>query len=398
MKLGLQFGHGMMAHSQELLQQWGGGTIVLSPRDLDKKQLSNCSKSYQDIGGRVLIDPQCYTRNINLPKLMNHLHINQFLSSPTINFTALNNGINRVIKSLRDECLDHCNLSEAILPSLIGGYRNSQFRTVIESTIAEANKELSDFHLIQTVALDAEYVRHEEEMEALLEWLTTLEIDEFYIVAEPPNGYMLNDPIWNGNLMTFCAGLKLSKKKVILGYANHQHLPLACTGIDTMLSGNYLNVRSFSEEKFQKPDSQKNKSTWYYCPQTLSEYKIVYLDMAHKNSVLSEMAPSEMNSYALPLFSGTQPSLIDWKEGVAHKHYLTELKKQCDLFSTGDYTIRKNFAEEYLSNAKKGRVALERNGVRAETRSTEEAVEAMLSGITELNRNRGAQLSRNWPN
>ena len=39
MELALQFGWGMMAHSRTLVQEWGGGAVILSPRDLNGDQL-----------------------------------------------------------------------------------------------------------------------------------------------------------------------------------------------------------------------------------------------------------------------------------------------------------------------------------------------------------------------
>jgi hypothetical protein len=326
-----------------------------------------------------------------------HPHIDRFLANPTVNFMALSNGVHEVLQLLKENIVEPCELEEVILPSIIGNYQGSQFKSFIEETIQEANKVFDGYHLIQTIALDAEYVRNEDEMEALLEWLTSLDIDEFYIVAENPTGYRLEDPIWIGNLMTFCGGLKLSQKKVILGYGNHQYLPFACTGIDTLMSGTYLNVRHFTKEKFIKDDTQKNKSRWYYAPQTFSEYKIIYLETAYNAGIINKLASQPVNTYAQPLFSGTSPSLINWPEGHAHKHYLWELQKQCSQFSHANYNESFDFAEKYLKRAASNRTELERIGVRAETRSTEAVVDPLLSGLAKLNISRGSQLTRNWP-
>jgi hypothetical protein len=39
MELFLQFGSGMMGLSKDLFSEWGGGTAILSPRDLDPNQI-----------------------------------------------------------------------------------------------------------------------------------------------------------------------------------------------------------------------------------------------------------------------------------------------------------------------------------------------------------------------
>ena len=43
MDLHLQFGYGMMDHCRHLVKSWSGGTVILSPRDLERKQLVKLS-------------------------------------------------------------------------------------------------------------------------------------------------------------------------------------------------------------------------------------------------------------------------------------------------------------------------------------------------------------------
>lgn len=51
MDLYLQFGHGMMEHSRHLVRSWGGGTVILSPRDLERKQLVKLSEEIRVMKG-----------------------------------------------------------------------------------------------------------------------------------------------------------------------------------------------------------------------------------------------------------------------------------------------------------------------------------------------------------
>ncbi len=45
MNLYLQLGHGMMEHCRHLISRWGGGTVILSPRDLSPDQLPSITTS-----------------------------------------------------------------------------------------------------------------------------------------------------------------------------------------------------------------------------------------------------------------------------------------------------------------------------------------------------------------
>lgn len=72
MELGLQFGYGMIAHTKKLIEDWGGGRVVLSPRDLDETQLLSTSNAISVLGGTPYLDPQCYDRSSNHDRLNEH--------------------------------------------------------------------------------------------------------------------------------------------------------------------------------------------------------------------------------------------------------------------------------------------------------------------------------------
>ena len=79
-----------------------------------------------------------------------------------------------------------------------------------------------------------------------------------------------------------------------------------------------MNVRSFPPDKFRAAyeDEIKQRSIWYYMPQGLSEYKIPFLDIAQRLTLLERMAPTEdmATLFAAPLFDGGQPSAAGFTE------------------------------------------------------------------------------------
>jgi hypothetical protein len=73
MELYLQFGYGMMEHCRVLVERWGGGTVILSPRDLEDDQLSRMSTAIRALpGGSVLLDPQFYLPHADHERLCGH--------------------------------------------------------------------------------------------------------------------------------------------------------------------------------------------------------------------------------------------------------------------------------------------------------------------------------------
>ena len=99
-------------------------------------------------------------------------------------------------------------------------------------------------------------------------------VDGYYVIPYPSNNeYLVSDPLWVIGLMKLTSCLKLNKKKVIVGYTNHQGLVYSLTNVDAIASGTYMNTRSFVPTKFKSPkdDDVKHKSTWYYLPSAMSE-------------------------------------------------------------------------------------------------------------------------------
>ena len=63
----------MMEHCRHLLSQWGGGTVVLSPRDLTDSQLHSLAADVTGLeGGKVLLDPQFYVPHADHDRLRSH--------------------------------------------------------------------------------------------------------------------------------------------------------------------------------------------------------------------------------------------------------------------------------------------------------------------------------------
>lgn len=72
MQLYLQFGYGMMDHTMTLLKEWGGGGVILSPRDLEESQMIRVASAVKSLGAEPLLDPQCYLRDADHARLTNH--------------------------------------------------------------------------------------------------------------------------------------------------------------------------------------------------------------------------------------------------------------------------------------------------------------------------------------
>lgn len=399
MDLFLQFGYGMMDHCRHLIGAWGGGTAILSPRDLNREQLQRLSQDLRAIpGGRVLLDPQFYVPRSDHHRLTEHdywpdsYQTNGFFSGPGVQ--TLLNDIVRLNRTL--------GCSAIILPGLMATTIDDDWLATLRATAEHAMTMNLGIPVFATVALGANSVRDTDGIHEIIAEFESLAVDGAYLLFEHPNGeYIVGDPLWLANVLDLSAGLRLMKKNVLVGYANHELLCLGAASINAIASGTWMNVRSFSPDRFLAPDDEvKSKAVWYYAPSSLSEYKPAFLDMARQRNVLSSMAaPASFGSaYAAQLFSGVQPSSVGFGEQQAFRHYL-----QCMLHqargargATFDATLANH--RQMLDSAERLAQRLASSGVLPQTRGFGDAFDVVRSALSALEATRGPMLRRDWVN
>lgn len=396
MELFLQFGFGMMEHCRSLVKSWGNGTVVLSPRDLSQTQLESLSKDILKVGGKVLLDPQLYHPEVtNHERLIAHSFWPKFNKFPI--GADLNDSLTNLIKINRS-----IGARQIILPGMIARKIDDDWlenqRLVIEET---QRCDTDGMQPILTVALGYEAVKNDAQVEALLEAISSWEVNSIYLVCEHPNGdYLVPDPSWLANIADIVAGARMIGKEVIVGYSNHQMLLVACSAATAIVSGTWMNVRSFNHDKFisQDDDEIKQRSTWYYAPHLLSEYKISYLDLANKSGVLATLQTHSTygSHYADELFSVPQPSLAGFTEQQAFRHYLQCLQYQAStaIKTTFDETIK--YYIQQLEVAEKNLKTLHEKGIKGQKRDFLECIDANRGAVDYLTSTRGSLLRRNW--
>lgn len=398
MDLFLQFGYGMMDHCRSLIAAWGGGTVILSPRDLKHDQLVRLADEI--IGtpnGTVLIDPQFYLPHADHERLVAHAYWPQNYDSGGFwNGSELTRLLTEVFALNRE-----LGCTEIILPGLFAAQVDDDWLARQKQVIEEARSLSPATKMLATVALSSEAVRKDDDIHEILDSISEWDVDGIYLVCEHPSGdYLVRDATWLANLLDLTAGIRLKGKRVIVGYANHQMLSLAAAGATAIASGTWMNVRSFPPEKFrqQYDDEIKQRSTWYYCPQALSEYKVPFLDIAQKQRVLADMKPSPAlgSSFADALFAGPQPTTVGFTEQSAFRHYLTSLHTQVGAARSATFDLTVGEHDRALDAAEKLLGRLHTAGVRGQGRDFTESIDVNRAALSVLRSNRGALLSRRW--
>ena len=398
MKMYLQVGWGMMGLCRDLLKLWKGAGAILSPRDLTHVQITRLGKSVSSLGGEALIDPQCYIHASDHDRLTNHEYWQEYASNSTFNMNG-SLGWGGVLGKLA-ELASESSVKRHILPGLLAKPVSDDWFDIQSAIIEEAPAHFGGEPLIATIALSIDAVRDENQLEAVIERAEKWDVDGFYVVVESPSSYLVEDPVWLGNVLSLCSGLRLTGKSVLVGYCNHQMLCLASANVDVIASGTWKNVRSFGTERFNQraPDDIARRTLWYYSPIGLSEFKIPFMDVAKTRGVLASMqAPTSLGSmFSKSLFSGAQPSSVDWREPDAFRHYLTCLRNQVLAARKPSFKSTVDFHRTVLDDAENLLLQLRSCGVFAGDRGFWKCLDTNRSALISLENTRGGRLKRNW--
>jgi len=397
MKLYLQFGHGMIAHCSELLGDDIAEGVILSPRDLTLKQLMGVASTTTKEKKTVLFDPQCYIRDADHARLTQHAYWKVFKQTATNNILT-GTGAAQIIKPL-DVYNEVLGTDAILLPGLMADAVTRDWLTLHRNIATEGTSLIKKRPVFSTIALSTDAAADETQIEAVVEECSGWDVAGFYVVAQAAK-YLVEDINWLANLMILTAGLKLSGKKVIVGYSNHQSLCLAAANVDAIASGTWLNVRAFDPNKFYIPEEDEisRRTKWYYCPQALSEYKIIFLDAARRTGILDEMkSPVALgSSFAEGLFTGAAPTAVNWSEQSAFRHYLTCLNGQAMQARKNSFDETVNQHRTLLDNAEATLKRFRSNGVLGGDREFSQILDVNRSALTILTQARGAQLRRSW--
>jgi hypothetical protein len=398
MELQLQFGYGMMEHCRTLLSQWNGGTVILSPRDLTDEQLARFSTSVLSItGATLLLDPQFYLPHADHERLCSHEYwpadyqTGTFWQGPSLHL---------LLGRLRD-LNRRLGTSSFVLPGMLATQIDDDWLTIQQSTIEEASALNTGQPLMMTIALSADASRDPDQIANLLERAEQWTPDSFYVVVEHPNGqYLVDDPNWLANVIDLAAGLRLFGRPVTLGYCNHQMLIAALAKTDAIASGTWMNVRSFPPAKFvsEYEEEMRQRATWYYCPQALTEYKIPFLDIASRLRLLERMRPpAELDGgYSTALFSGAQPSSVGFTEQFAFRHYLFALHQQVSLATHATFDEAVDYHRRTLDDAETNLRVLGAAGIRGQQRDFTAILDVNRAALELFVSLRGATLRRAW--
>lgn len=398
-ELYLQLGARMMGHATDLIEQWGGGTVILSPRDLEPQQLLNLAGEVNELpGGAVLFDPQFYLPLADHARLVSHAYWpDTYESGQFWRGDGLADLVNRVL-----DLNISLGTSTIVLPGVHCDVLDQDWFQRQAETARLARDRAPDARLYATLALAADVVRTADSVDEILDEFATWPVDGAYLVCEHPNGnYLVKDSTWITNVVDLAAGVRLKDRHAVLGYCSHQMLIAALASATAIASGTWLNVRSYPPAKFRQSydDEIRSLTDWYYAPKVLSEYKESTLDTAFKMGMLDRLAPpQDLNAtYVTALLAASPPSTVGLDQRSSFRHYLQCLHGQVAQARHDTFAATANAHAGLLDAAELALGELHARRIRGEARDFKEIITPQREALALVEQNRGAILERHWP-
>lgn len=399
MYCGIQFGHRMKNAAIELCELWQTSSIILGPRNFPaskyktpQENIIDYAKKIKGCAQSIYIDPQLFAYANPAKHLRGFDYWKACKDDFQKNYAA-------VIEKLC-ELNAECSTTALILPAVTANKIDDEWKETQNALIDAAKEQHQAKELFATIALTADILRDIKNVDAICLAVEKWDAAGVYVVCERPQGsYLTDDTLWILNLVQLVAGLKLAGKKVFVGYSSHQQLLLVLAKCDAIFSGNYLNMRRFRTYDFgsQEENGPSRHTTWYYAPQTLSEYRVVTLDVAHQQNSLHLLTPPFNDKFAGVMFKGAQPSNTAYNETASFLHYLDSLHAQCEQFSCDTYEETFEFYTTALLRAEKALDGLRDLGIYDSARSFKDVLSANVSAANAFNNSaRGFKIKALW--
>lgn len=387
MELYLQQGSQMRSLGCAIAKAHPGTKIILSPKDFKTEaQLVDYAVSVKEVGGEVLLDPQLFLSKLGTEaaRLPN-----------TSYWTKIGDVSAFVAEVLRLN--DQIGTCSVILPAPYIKEVNENSVRELQAIVACSREVKGDF---LSVCLSGDFFRSERQYNRLCKFLESVDVPGVYLLPEHvDDDYLTDDPVWLHRLLEFCSDLKMAGKTVLVGYANHQLLPLACTAVDAMAAGKNRSTRIFWMNSFKKLEEGDvgfaRPKPSFYCPHALTEFSLKYMDLAATASVLELMKPVDFHLGATVerMLTSDSPLSSGYSLPDGYLNYFSLLKQQCEKASAGQtFLDRLAWQRDLIKKADELLSVLHKHRVRGLLKDFSKYIGVAKSALQSLEETRGENL------
>lgn len=387
----------MMSMCESLMDEWGEGTVILSPKNVAETSIARHSRNLINAGASTLFDPQLYFPGHNHRRLQPYSYWPARYDATTFWTTARADELLHRLLDLNVEL----GTSAMILPAPYCETVDDAWLHAQESVIEKARRIGGDRPMYASVALSSDAVRNNAQVHELLDDAAHWPVDGVYMVFEHRGeDYLVDDARWMANALDVAAAFRVRDRHVVWGYCNQQQILAGCAAVDEIGVGTWMNGRMFKPADFQgAAESQPmNRSAWYYAPNVLSEYTPDRLDIAVDVGAIDSLRPPPgfESPQADMLFASAQPSIAGFREQDGFLHYLWCLRVHAEQATRATFQDTVAHHESMLNQAERLLAVLHSKGIRS-SRDFRGVLDANRGALAALRANRGTLLARAWP-
>ncbi|MDN4080086.1 hypothetical protein QYF52_19255 [Paenibacillus polymyxa] len=380
----LQQGHGMLSMNREFVENNSDIGVIMSPRNCTREQIERHANELHERNAAVLFDPQFYQPRTERENILNYPYWND-LNFETVEFAA--RGASELCRGVITYQVENLNVSEIILPGRFSNVVSEEWLDTQYAFADTANSMHTGKPVYSTVAIGPDIVRDRSAFDRLLNEIVSYPVEGIYFIVQSPRDFLVNDDLFLYNILDGLLSIRLSNKKVLLGYANQQSLIFGSAGVTGFATGNFRNVRSFHPDTFDvQEQSDRQRATWYYDGNTLSEFRPQTLGLAYQRGLSDRFGP--ITEFSRSLLEAANPAIVPWGEPLAFRHYLTVINRQWSEIQNTPEVERLSLVIGMINQVAHQLNELEKDGVRLGDRSFKSVVDATLNALLSFKRDR----------
>lgn len=383
MKLFHQTGHNYTWNIQSFEEDHVGTGLIYSPLNIEYPKLQSLDPLLRSTS---IFDPQLFQPSTGHKGLVTYKYFPTSILDPFSSSDYSN--IKDEIAKRHIDMLTELSFPCVIIPNkYIEIESTDYFDQVYDYFIKPHCDQISSGIKLEkylTIFVNKTKLIDDEARDSMLDWLTGLsEIDGIYLIFDlKRTTKQIKEPDVLAEALFFINILKISGKKVIIGYSNSEGIMFSIANPDAITCGSYENLRNFSmtvkrfssEEKKQ----QHGPSARLYSALLFQWIEYTYIGaMRRLYPRINEIFPD--SKYKPLLFSPT----FKWhfQKAEPYKHYFLEIAKQVDSLSS-DIVKRKEDMKNSLKNAIHEYEEINKCGILFDTESDGSHLYQWLNAIT----------------
>jgi hypothetical protein len=326
----IQFGYNGQTIVRRALENGHTDGVILSPTDYGRKDNINLAEEVNQAGKTVLFDPQYYIPRTERKAAQSYPYF-KTKGGDEFETVVVQRGPKR--RELCEEIIevqDEMDVDAYITPArhidALVDRKLNEWKELTQTFLEVAEEVGRDIPIFASVPVDGDVIRHPDDRNEFLDFITGRKPDGFYVSIEydRDHRYPLTGSQDVHAYLDLMKSLKLNQFEVIAGHT-HQiaHLLLAI-GVDAFGSGHYKNTKAFDVGRWVPDEDGFGRTViYYYSDPVLNDIRV---EQGLQRLYTSGFDISRLRNgspYEKDLFGAVSPDSADWKlSEAAWDHYI----------------------------------------------------------------------------